>query len=179
MKYLLVIVIITVLSPIRADDTASPHLSSSKFDKSLTETQTVVLNAYSIIGSVTRKDSNKFEVDACEVSGKGMNHYAIQICGQMVDSDEIVPLLAAIDSLLKMDKTITKLDYFYANYTTRSGLCFTRNSSPDFTNEVAIVISNHSDGSVGASYGVFTADEMVQLKALIQKAQAVLQSIQK
>ena len=179
MKPLLIILTLSCLFPIRADDTTSTETEFAKFQS---QTKTVIIKGYSDIGSFTGKDGSKINIKSFESSAKGLKNYAIQISTDaggtggfsvFIDWDEISSLLAGIDSLLQVNKTSTKLDYFAASYTTRGGLRFTtRNDYPNAGKEIWI--------NIGADnvWTVFNPEELIKIKALIQKAQATLQSIQ-
>ena len=176
MKPLLIIFTIACSLPIRADNAIPP----TEFERASAETQTVVIRAESIIGSLESKHGDKIEVRACEVSAKGPKHYAVQINGISIDSDEVVPLLNAVESLLKVDKTATKLDDFNASYTTRGGFHFQRYYQASHPNEFTLDIDwfDPNNSANGTHVGNLTSHEIIELKVLIQKAQDKLQSIQ-
>jgi len=175
MKRALFFLLFPCLLPVQADE--SPP---TKYAEILGFRQTVVIEATSYIGTVTMDDSNRISVAACEVSARTIHCYGLRLNGNVVDFDEIKPLVDAIDSLCKLDKTATRLDSFEATYTTRGGLRFFRSHGKDHPDVVMVSLAYTApNGDIVKGYGNYTAAQMSELKALILKAEAKLQEIQK
>jgi hypothetical protein len=160
-------------SPVRADDTMSFRQPLSKYVTFVNQTRgALLIEAHSDIGTFTGKSGNTVDIRALECSADTVKFDAVQIMGIVVDLDEIPSVLAGIDSLLRVNKTNTKLDYFGASFASEGGLRFVKgdNASSD-AGKIRI-------GPVDGEVGTFTPDEMLQIRALIVKAQNVLKSVQ-
>ena len=89
-----------------------------------------------------------------------------------IDYDEIDSLLKGIDYIAKIEKSITKLSYFQANYSTKGELQVSTYS--DSGGKVQASVASGRFGSVGT---FLSLDELAEFKRLIQEAKSKLDSI--
>jgi hypothetical protein len=168
MKLALVLVALLPFLPIRADDTAA-NGPITEFAKFCSQRQVLIIRGYSDLGGIQTAKGNKIDVRILEASANNKKAYAVDVNGSQIDLDEIASLLAAINSILKLDKTASKLDDFGADYGTRSGLYVSKYSNPDGT-----PILSFGEGTVTE----VSPKELAEIRDLIAQAQAKLKALQ-
>jgi hypothetical protein len=149
-----------------------------------------IIRGFSTIGGIgPQYPGNEFEKSAwVEIrelidASSGKSEYGIYITikngseresSSYIDYDEIDSLIKGIDYVAKIEKSITKLDTFQADYTTRGD--FIVSSFNDSNgNKLASLRSGYF---ASVSDNPLTMDQLAQFKLLIQQAKAKLDSIQ-
>jgi hypothetical protein len=189
MKALLAIILaLTITLPIVAQEQkpTSSKVQKTKIETFEAKTGAVIIIGDSAIGSISAKNpfslsdlpTNTASVECREFTdaSSGTKEYGIFITIYVdsnseyayIDYDEIDSLEKGIDYIIKLDKNITKLDTFEADYTTRGGFTVS-NLNNDF-------IALKSGRFAGAS-AYFSLEDCTKFKSLIQTAKVKLDSI--
>jgi hypothetical protein len=86
-----------------------------------------------------------------------------------VDADEIDSLIRGIDYIAKMDKTVSSLADFEAEYRTKGYFAITTFSSSRGDIQVAV-----SSGRIGRTTAFLSLPELAQMRSVIEKAKATV-----
>ena len=166
-------------------DSASKE-PKTKLEAFEARTGAVIIRGFATIGSVAGRFSTSATVECKEFTdaSSGKKEYGITITVKKssdyghehvsyIDYDEIDSLIKGIDYITKIDKTVTKLDLFQADYRTKGQL--TVSTFSDDAGKVQAAVESGLYGSVSA---YFSLDQLAEFKNLIQKAKDKLDSIQ-
>jgi hypothetical protein len=168
MKTPLLIITLLLLFSARthADDAAEPI---TEYGKVVSLKDAIVIDGRSDLGGIKTAKGEKIDVWIREATSGDRKAGAVIIDhvngSNLVDLDEIPSLLAAIDALLKLDKTASRLDDCYAFYVTHSGLRVDKFTSTDDKPEFSFA---------GV---VMSAKELADTRDLVAQAQAKLKSL--
>jgi hypothetical protein len=168
MKLALALVALLSFLPIRADDAAA-NGPTTEYGKFISQRQVLIIKSFSDLGGIQTAKGNKIYVRIFEASANNKKADAVDIGGGEIDLDEIPSLLAAIDSILKLDKTASRLDDLEVDYGTRGGLYVSKYTSPD-----GAPILSFGEGAVTE----VSPKELAEIRDLIAQAQAKLKSLQ-
>ena len=172
-------------SALAQDATAPLLLPATKLESFETNVGILIIKGTTEVGSVSGTGGD-VTVKCREVSdaatGRKERGVALEIIGQgqlkdrlLIDYDELEPLLKGVDTLSKIDSSVTSLDSFDAAFTTRGGLRLA-------------ALGNRRTGSF--RFGLrdlrqnlapisFSREEMVRFSSLITEAKKRLDSIGK
>jgi hypothetical protein len=144
----------------------------------------VIIRGFSRIGSVRGEDGGNISVESKEFldASSGEREYGMTIevkkVGEperkgtsYIDYDEIESLLKGIDYISKAEPSITKLDYFQAEYQTKGDFkisTFSRNG------QTMVAVSGGIYGEVSVSLPL---SKLLELKGLVENAKAKLDAI--
>jgi hypothetical protein len=160
--------------------TPAPATKLEAFD---TNVSTVIIKATTEIGSIA-VNAGTVSVRCREITdnGSGQKEQGIAVemmlTGQtrdtlLVDYEEVAPLLAAIDYLIKLDFNVTSLNAFDATYTTRGGFRVAafglrRNSTVQFAIR---------DVRTNLAPVAFSLQDLSRLRTFIDQAKTTLDSL--
>lgn len=161
---------------------AKDELYTTKIEALETKTSSVILEGYSEIGSISSPRFGSVKIrslDVQDVNGKnralGLSIFVDSSLSKSdnvltvnVDYDEIDSILNTIDYFMKINNSITYLDYYTVSYKTKGKLHLTYQKTPYIQNFV-----------VGAGINrevrvPLELDKLLELKQLIMKAKAIL-----
>lgn len=178
---LLFVVAITNFSTY-AQDAAKPK---TKLESFLGQDGVVIVHGFSTIGTVKGSYGSTISVDSKEFTNpsSGRKEYGITVevkeTGRLerentsyVDYDEIESLLKGLEYINKIDKSVTKLNEFQADYRSKSDLRLSTFSSSNGETQLAI-----RSGTIGAATAYFKKDQIKQIQDLIVNAKQKIDSI--
>ena len=172
-------------SALAQDATAPLLLPATKLESFETNVGLLIIKGYTEIGTVSGSGGDvtiKCREVSDAASGRKERGVALEIIEQgqlkdrlLIDYDELEPLLKGVDTLSKIDSSVTSLDSFDAAFTTRGGL------------RIA-ALGNRRTGSF--RFGLrdlrqnlapisFSREEMVRFSGLMTEAKKRLDSIGK
>lgn len=158
--------------------TLSPSAPKTEIEQFAAKTGSVIVRGFSNVGNV---GGVSVEADEFANIGDKSKAYGIKIgikhadedeVYSYIDSDEIDSLLAGLDSIGKIQKTVTKLDDFEGTYKTRGGV-----SISTFTNNEGTISAAVDGGNYPAVRVILSLDDLAKLADLIKSAQATLNGL--
>lgn len=181
-SHIAVLLLIASISfkPLFAQETTSdPKTKLEAFDAT---TGVVVVIGFSSIGTVNGLYNTSAEVDVREMlnaqSGSKQYGLMIEVTGSrdskaraFVDYDEIESLILGIDYILKIDKAITSLDSFQADYRTNGDLKLST-----FNSGGRILFSVEA-GRIGAQSSFMTLENAATLRNIFAQAKSKIDEI--
>jgi len=166
-----------------AQETADANKLSpaTKLEAFSARTGVVLVKAFSTIGVVN--GLGKVTIDAREfrdASNPKVREYGITIAvkesGRLerentsfIDADEIDSLLRGIDYIAKIDKSITTMSDFEAQYRTKGDFSITTFSSSGSRGEIGVAVSS---GRIARTSAFLKLSDLSQMKALIGDAKS-------
>ncbi len=178
---------LTIAMPIAAQE-QKPELKKelkTKIEAFEAKTGAVVIRGYSEIGSVRGLHSTSASVESREFTdaSSGRKEYGIFITvtrtanyeredSSYIDYDEIESLMKGIDYISKIERSVTKLDSFQADYTTRGD--FTVSAYSDNAGKIQALLKS---GRHPGESAYISLAELTQFKSLLQQAKAKIDSI--
>jgi len=149
------------------------------------KTGAVIIRGFSTVGSVRGLYSTSASVQSREFTdaSSGKKEYGIFITvkessryeredSSYIDYDEIESLMKGIDYISKIESSVTKLDRFQADYTTRGD--FTISTFSDSSGKIQAALKS---GRYAGASAYLSLDDLAQFKSLIQQAKAKIDSI--
>ena len=156
---------------------------ATKLEAFSARTGIVMIKAFSTVGAIN--GMGKVTIDAREfrdASNPKFREYGIAIAvkesGRLerentsfIDADEIDSLIRGIDYIAKIEKNVTTLNDFEAQYKTKGDFSITTFSSRG--SEVGVAISS---GRIGRTTAFLKLSDLGQVKALITEAKSKIDS---
>lgn len=151
------------------------------------QTGSVIIRGFTTVGSVHGVYGGTASVEAREFTNAttGKREFGIVVevkeAGRLeresrsyVDFDEVEPLLHGIDYVLKVERSVTKLADFQADYHTKGDLTITTFSSGEGGVNAAITA-----GRIGSVDVIVTKGDLQQFRDLVAAAKAKLDELRK
>jgi hypothetical protein len=148
-------------------------------------TGVVIIRGFSAIGGIQGQLNTSAEVECKEFTNatSGKKEYGIVIkvkdtsriernSSSFIDYDEIDSLIKGIDYITKIDKSVTKLSSFQADYKTKGALVVSTYN--DSSGKIQAAVESGRFGSVRA---YITLVSLAQFRGLIQQAKSKLDLI--
>ncbi len=193
-KLLLLILIGTIASQVFAQNQkadSSAKEPKTKLEAFEAQTGVVIIRGFSTTGTVKGKLGTRVTIECREFTeaSSGKSEYGIAIgvagedstCTSYVDYDEIDSLLKGIDYVAKIDKSVTKLDRFQADYRTKDDLVVsTFNIEPmnsAFDTDQNEIQASIQSGIIGTATAFLSIDNLTAFRGLIKQAKEKLDSI--
>lgn len=188
MKPLLpLIVIVAIATSVFAQEQkpATPKEPKTKLEAFEAKTGAVIIRGFSRVGTVRGQYGTTAEV-VCNVftdASSGKKEYGVSITTKQtsqferkdsayIDYDEIDSLIKGIDYIIKIEKGVTKLDQFQADYKTRAELLVSTYSDSSGKVNAAVQTGRFSPVTVFLSL-----DDLGQFKSLMQQAKTKIDEI--
>jgi hypothetical protein len=163
--------------------TDSVQARGTKLERFVSKTGSVVIRSFSPVGTTKGLYESSSTVEAKEFTNAadGSKIYGITIrvvSGQTeresvssIDYDEIDSLLKGIDYIRKLDKGVTQLADFEADYRTRGDFRVTTFSSNEG------ILGAVESGQIGGVSAYYTLEQLGELRSLIARSVQLLDSI--
>jgi hypothetical protein len=166
--------------------------TSTSIDKPKTKLETfiaqdgaVIVHGFSKVGTIRGLYGSSVLVQSQELTNptNGKKEYGITLevketsrvardHTSYIDYDEIESLIKGLDYISKIEKSVTKLDEFQADYKTRGDLRFS-----SFSNEGGAVMLAITSGKIGSTTAYFNKEDIAQVRTLLVSAKQKLDSI--
>ena len=168
-----------------AQEESKPEKPKTKLGVFMAQDGAVIVRGFTTIGTVKGIINTSVSVDSKEFNNatSGKKEYGITIevkenrtianeNTSYIDYDEIESLLKGLDYISKIDKTVTKLADFQADYRTKDDLEFSTFSREDGSINLAI-----KSGRIRPAKAYFKQADIAQVRELIVQAKAKIDSI--
>lgn len=163
---------------------SGPAAPKTKLERFVAQDGAVIVRGFSTIGTLRAKYRGTITVDSKEFANVALDKSAYGITIEVkeassyerkhtsfVDYEEIDSLLDGLDYIAKVDKSVTQLDNFQADYRTRGDLVFSTFST-EGTIEDAV-----SSGTIGKTDAFIELGDLAKLREMIATAKAKLDEI--
>ena len=187
MKLLIPLLMISIFSStILAQDLkdAMPE-AKTKLEQFSAKTGVVLIRGFHVIGSAQGLYSTSVNIEAKEFTNvsDGNKQYGITIEAfkengdydkkhtSFIDYDEIDSLIKGIDYIAKIESSVTKLEDFQADFTTKGDIKISTFSSGDR------VMAAVTSGTIGGVAAYFNLNDLDKLKTLILQAKIKIDEV--
>jgi hypothetical protein len=168
-----------------AKDSITTSKTGTKLEAFHLKTGVVIIRGFSRIDRLGGLYGSRITVEAKEVvdASTGSRQQGITIAvhdagtserenTSYVDYDELTGLLGGLDYIGKLDKTVTRLDNWQADYRTKGDLSVSTFSSTDGSTLVSV-----TSGTIAGTTAYYHSSDLPALRAAIVKAKATLDSL--
>ncbi|WP_428241548.1 hypothetical protein [Gynuella sp.] len=159
--------------------------AKTKLEQFSTKTGVVIIRGFHKIGSVQGLYGTSVNIEAKEFTNvtDGKKQYGITIESfkedgrydnkhtSFIDYDEIDSLIKGIEYISKVKSSVTKLEDFQADYSTRGDLKISTFSSGDR------IMAAVTSGNIGGVAAYFNIEDLEKVKNLIKQAKAKIDEI--
>ena len=159
--------------------------AKTKLEQFSAKTGAVIIRGFHKIGSAQGLYSTSVNIEAKEFTNvtDGKKQYGITIESfkedgrydkkhtSFIDYDEIDSLIKGIEYISKVKSSVTKLEYFQADYSTRGDLKISTFSSGDK------IMAAVTSGNIGGVATYFNIEDLEKVKNLIKQAKAKIDEI--
>ncbi|WP_395717015.1 hypothetical protein [Prosthecobacter sp.] len=166
---------------------APPAEPKTKLEMFQARSGAVIIRGFSEVGSIQGQLSTSIAVECKEFTdaSSGKKEYGITVTVKstsrfeksdtsFIDDDEIVSLLKGIEYIAKIDKTITKLADFQADYKTKGDMTVSSYSSSQGIVEAAVQC-----GRFNGTMAHLSMADLEQFTKLIAKSKEMLDELKK
>jgi hypothetical protein len=188
MKTLLAITMVSAIALVsvgQEQKTAAPIEPKTKLEAFEARTGAVIIRGFSTVGTIRGRYETSVEIECKEFTdaSSGKREFGVSIevkqAGRIerkdrayIDYDEIDSLVKGIEYISKIEKSVTKLDQFQADYKTKGELRVSTFSDDSGKIQTAI----HS-GQFGGVTAYLSLEDLASFKKLVQQAKEKLDSI--